>query len=215
MNNRILYYRFLFLLIAFLCLLTSTCQLEKRSNRTKLENQIIGKENQLSSVTHILNKFTNKFFLEKKMDYLAFSDNIFFKDSNKKDITWSLPLEDGPYLIFKYSFLNCSDCIEKQFEIISDFSHEIGIDKIKILGHFESLRDFVVFKKNKNLPVDIFMIESSDPHPILKDNNNPYFFILNGNKPEYTFIPLIEKPELTSSYLTFVKRYFDEEGNQS
>jgi len=132
-------------------------------------------------------------------------DSIFAKDIFSKKM-----------LVFRYSILNCSDCVNAEFDgLINEFL----IDKSKIkntclLAYYEKARDLLVdYRKfqDKHINIQMYILPINQFNIPIEIQNLPYFFTIDSSLiMSDFFIPMKEKPDWSISYLKLVfKKYFN------
>lgn len=114
----------------------------------------------------------------------------------------------GNKLIFRYSELNCSTCIDAQIQNLNEFAKLIGVHNILLLTTYQNDIYMQRFRKVNKIKFEILNI---DQDSVLADIGVPYFFILTSKEMriQSMFIPQKEEPKLTYDYLQLIReKYF-------
>jgi hypothetical protein len=111
-------------------------------------------------------------------------------------------LSSNNKLFFHFTDLQCSVCLDKQFDFINKFKDSIGHDNIIILANTKSLRSISTLIRQKRLQVTVFQILNYNPIAIqAKDLNNPFYFISNSDAIiNNVHVPDKDMGQLTSEY---------------
>ncbi|WP_106830314.1 hypothetical protein [Parabacteroides pacaensis] len=179
----------LLLVVFFTGLLYLINQKEESNNYTPITVQ----SNQADSID-----FYKQFFdLNNKFTGLEIPREITDKH---RDI-----VKNKPVLIYRYSHLDCSLCIEKNVKFLKDIFKEQD-SCIYIFSFYYSQKDMYAFKKMNKLSFPILNIKfNKDEFPI-EEYNTPYFFVLYPNrKISNIYIPDEQFPFLTEKYLRNIK----------
>lgn len=125
-----------------------------------------------------------------------YNGNTLFTSKGSK-IDLSLPI-----LILRYSFFGCNICTE------------FATDKLK--EHFNDYETnpqvlFIASDYNVNMDMgykNLINIGNKNLGLPIERSNTPFFFILNGDKVENTFMPERKFPQYTDVYLKKIKRRY-------
>ncbi|MFA9189560.1 hypothetical protein [Flavobacterium magnesitis] len=108
-------------------------------------------------------------------------------------------------IVLRYSILNCSDCVDEEFNILEK-NKSLFSDNLIIMTYHENLRSFIMdWKKLQKMGinnVNLYLLVDNNIGIPLEKENIPYYFYL-GNDLSMTnfFIPLREYPHLSNNYL--------------
>jgi hypothetical protein len=117
-------------------------------------------------------------------------------------------------LVFRYTIMNCSDCINAEFELLSkEFINKIDITvNICFLAYYENTRDLVVdFRRfqEKQLNINMFILPINRLQIPIESQNLPYYFTIDSSLiMRDFFIPIKEKPNWTYSYFERLKKNY-------
>ena len=171
-----------------------------RSLRVKNANLVINlysaehKTEELKGMLSNYFKFEGKVILENNIftesDELLEIDSIFIK---------------SPLIVFRFSKLNCTDCIVESINIIKSFLSNKRIKYI-FISDYNNKRELGNFKRLNNIHEDVHNCNIL----INEEPSLPYFFILDSNlKVSDIFFPNDDFPELTNLYLKEIEqKYF-------
>lgn len=129
-----------------------------------------------------------------------------FQDLKGNIIEFDNALNQAPVLVYRYTELNCQECIVFGMLKLKD----IKTDNVVLLSHYH---DFYLFKtQSKALNGNEFSIYNVSDIMELDTLNVPYYFLLHKNKiVSDVFIPDKMFPEITKNYLEIIKqKYFRE-----
>jgi hypothetical protein len=142
--------------------LKSSLQVSTVSNK-KLENRI----------DNVLLNFSLMFEFQS----VNIDRNAIFYDENDNKITLDQIIRKSPYLIFKYSALNCDVCVEEQISLLKGAMKLHGLNNILIITNYNSYTDLIKFKRMNQIDVEILNMKNTEFTPI--DKSLPYYFILD------------------------------------
>lgn len=127
--------------------------------------------------------------------------------SNEKGNFQLIELLDDDYkLIFRFSELQCSSCIDFIFDELKLLSPQFPCNKLIIIGAFRNKRTYLKFKEKKNL---IYPIYYEDIH-LVEDgkNESPSLFLLNKEqKIKSLFYPIKGMHFLFQNYITNINNH--------
>lgn len=104
-------------------------------------------------------------------------------------------------LIFRYTELGCSPCIDEQLEILNKFQQE-SKQSIVILSYYRNIRNLGMLMRSHKLTIPVYNFQLNLLPFQIDSLNIPYFFVLNQNHTcSHFFIPEKNYSELTESYL--------------
>ena len=113
-------------------------------------------------------------------------------------------LFDKAILIFRYSDINCSNCVNLELDRILKLSLKIPI---VLTVSYNRMRDLAAFIRAQKIKNQIYICDNTD----LVFNNKliPGCFILENGKVFDIFYPKPENNELTIKYLSYVENKYD------
>ncbi len=111
---------------------------------------------------------------------------------------FSLELNDGYKLFYKFSLSDCSSCIESELKNIKG-----KMKSVNILIETQSLRDFKAFIAINHIDTaKVFQIEK----PILEEAELPFYFVTNRELYiKDLFFPMSELPDLAVEFYQIVQ----------
>lgn len=133
-------------------------------------------------------------------------DVVLYTDKNNT-IHLSKIKPKGVTLVFRYSILGCTTCIDEAILKVKDFLSQNPDIKIITLATYTLPSDLRKFKRLNKEFKQIYHVESLDL-PI-EESGVPYFFLLDDEmKISNTFIIRKEFSDLTLEYLNIIKKTF-------
>lgn len=118
---------------------------------------------------------------------------------------------DRPTLVFRYFDTNCTDCIQKEAELVKQHARNIA-DRVVFLGSFRNYHSLKAFNQanhisQKSLQTDLDQQLAWEPDT----HHAPYYFILYpGGKTSHFFMSMAEFTAYTRSYLEGIDRLLAE-----
>lgn len=120
-------------------------------------------------------------------------NDVFDENNNKLDIeSFSSTL---PVLIFRFSKINCSECVVKQIDLVKKLVQNHQIQYLMI-SDYSNQRDLGFFKRVNKINNIIY----DSKKLIDKENKTPFFCIYFNGYISDVFFPEDEFPELTEAY---------------
>ena len=139
---------------------------------------------------------------------LNIKNNFSVTDSSGKSISFSKLIRDKKVLVFRYSQLSCTSCVDVQLQRLEQFAKRIGFDRVIVLTTYTSIKELNMYKKVNNLSFDMYNIPIGTLKTEMELSNTPYFFTVNINKHiENIFIPIKTIPELTEEYYSHIEKF--------
>jgi hypothetical protein len=134
----------------------------------------------------------------------SFSDSLVL-DEKSNIISKNILTNQCPLLIFRFSELNCSTCINNQLSLIIDSLQSKRINYI-IISDYKNIRNLGLFKKSNSIRTQVYNCKQL----LINETITPYYIILNKNGAlSDLFYPDEQFPELTASYLEIISnKYF-------
>ena len=159
-----------------------------------------------------LSKNINEIYYEKSM--VEMSKSLKLLDM-KGDTILAKDIFNKKKLVFRYSILNCSDCVNAEFEVlIKEFlSNKSNIENVCLLAYYENTRGLVVDYrkfKEKNIDIQMYILPINQFHIPIEIKNLPYYFTTDSSLTMHDFfIPMKERPDWSISYLRLIlQNYF-------
>lgn len=146
-----------------------------------------------------LELYTNQFIVESVLN-----NNTTLKDGIKIIELKSVVESCKPKLVYRYSALNCTACIDFGTTKLENYfkDYNSNSDVVVVVSDFPS--------NYKARSVNFFNIEKSMLGLSIERANLPFYFLLCGNNIRHVFIPDKNFPEYTDAYLKEIKkRYFN------
>ena len=157
-------------------------------NKT-LENKLLVHKNHISSMLESegLQLDRNLFLISETFDTLKLKDLV----------------KSQQILIFRYTELNCDDCVNSQVKNIVELINIYKIDQIAFFTNYEEALHLSNFKRLNQLQIKIYKIKNLGIN--IENLNTPYFFLLNKDcKIEHVYIPDKNNNELTQSFFKLI-----------
>lgn len=187
-----------------------------------LAYKIKSNSNEFTTIYSLVNKkmdknktqlltFEHNFIREKENENLKLNSNIELIDIEGKTVL-AKDIFKTNSLVFRFSELNCGECIDAEIDALVNSKDKIKKDVI-LVAYYQTPRDLFVFYKElqKKGMINFKMYLSPDKGlaiPIDK-LNMPYYFCVNGNLiMNNFFIPQKEKPNLSEVYLDYTSKKF-------
>jgi hypothetical protein len=119
-------------------------------------------------------------------------------------------LQGSPKLVFKFSELNCGNCVSEQIRLINKYTKLIGRKNILFLGAYVQSKNFNLFLHLNNISSPAYILsENINDNSKIEQANLPYYFITDAHlRVSNVFVPVEEEPELTEVYLKDVAKRF-------
>jgi len=181
---------------------TKTC----KKNKIELEDAIVNEAN-------IQNRLT---ILHKNLIYAMESEDCYINrnsiviDINGDSISLSSVLKpDKRYLVFRYSYSSCSNCISQITQFLFQYKDSISKTEILLLPHYLTYRDLIVQNASAfNKAFRIFMpINNQIGLPIDKEDVPYLFFIDDGRMAKQLIVADPSEIEVLVGYLkTFIHK---------
>ncbi len=158
------------ILFVVLILVISVWILETRIWKNR--NNVV--ENQLALCT--LRNEDYVFGLESGLinnDLMLDESLMLFKD-NGDSLNLSSVVNE-PKLVFRYTNLDCHQCIDKQFNLLRNYLDTIGSRRIVIFTYYTNPRDLMIFRRLNNIHFNIYNVENLNIP--MEKFQFPYFFV--------------------------------------
>lgn len=135
--------------------------------------------------------------------------NTVFFDENEKEIKIAQIVSRGPYLIFKYSNLNCEVCVDEQISLLKYAKELIGVTKILIITNYSSYGELSRFQRLNQLD-DFKILNLKNNELTSVDKSFPYYFILDESYSlKQLYVPIRGDSLITKEYFNnSLKKYF-------
>ncbi len=115
----------------------------------------------------------------------------------------------SPLLIMRYSYIDCTPCIDYQVEYLRQMADSVGQNHVVILATYQSPRDLSIFKRINNITFPVYSIPAGSTGIPAEDYGSPYIFISDESLQVRCFhIPLKEIPALTQVFRFQVPQIF-------
>ena len=206
--------KYLEYLIYGLLLIISLLCIKQRTQLNRIRLVSVTKDNKFSDMldknNQILDLFVNTYGVQIQSDGMKIEKDIRIQSLEGDTIYFSQLFENEYKLVFCYSELNCSTCVEKEFENLKKISSEIGVNNIIILASYTNIRDLSVFMRVNDNKFPVYKINNNKLGLLIDKYDSPYLFVTNRNMiANQIFLPLKEIPLLSDMYYNVIKtRYF-------
>ncbi|MDD4781811.1 MAG: hypothetical protein PHT02_14575 [Tissierellia bacterium] len=144
-------------------------------------------------------KLLSNFYIKQTIQESVINDNLYI-DILEKD-AFAHYNKDKPLLVFRYSALNCNECVEFGFKKIEEFFD----DYKKNSNLLFVLSDHISEKETQNNNINLKKEKLGLP---FENSNQPFYFLLFDNQVRHVFIPDKNYPEYTDTYLSEIKRRY-------
>ncbi len=155
----------------------------------------------MKSANHI-----TSLYIKQNIQEAIVNDNLYLNLQAKDSV--NIIRNDKPVLVFRYSALNCRECIEFGYTKLKEFFNDTELKRyiLSISSDF-SLEDEIHEKSH----LDLKKMKLGLP---IEQGNEPFFFILDGNQIKHVFIPDIKHSEYTDTYLYEIKKRYFPDNNE-
>lgn len=110
---------------------------------------------------------------------------------------------EKPVLIFRFSKVDCSDCVISQIRLLKEIIHEKQI-KYMIIADYSNKRNLGLFKRSNEINEHVYNCEEL----IEGENRTPYFCIYYKGVISNVFFPDEDFQELTKYYIDKMKEMY-------
>ncbi|MBW9278953.1 hypothetical protein [Bacteroides fragilis] len=193
-------------LLILLCI--SEFSLFQKNNH--LRKLVSTKENQIGSLAMDKDLLLNNMQMQYANNGYQLNDFL-LTNITGSTLKLSNLLDDHYKIIFRFSYLHCSSCVEFELKNIIEIAERIPKDRIIIIAEYDNKRGFSAFTKAHNITLPIyFLSENTHADNILQDENIPYVCLMDKKmKIEHLFIPIKEVPIYSERYYHhIIQRYF-------
>ncbi|NQU81976.1 MAG: hypothetical protein HQ543_10690 [Bacteroidetes bacterium] len=128
------------------------------------------------------------------------------EDEKGNKISIAELLNNNIKVIFRYSELNCSLCIEEEIQILHKYINNIGIENILFFSTYHSTRDLFLFKRiNKLQNFKIYNLKEEQLNIPVDRLNIPYVLLVDSSGNIVMInIPEKTKPEFSEQFYNVV-----------
>ena len=131
-----------------------------------------------------------------------FTDSIF--DEKNNIVSLKEMSNNEPTLIFRFSRVNCSECIIEQIDIIKEFTQKNNI-KYLMVCDYNNIRELGLFKRTNGIIDPVFDCSQL----LINEVKTPCFFIYSKGNVVDVFFPDDDFTHLTKAYLNIIsEKYF-------
>ena len=193
-------------LLILLCI--SEFSLFQKNNH--LRKLVSTKENQIGSLAMDKDLLLNNMQMQYANNGYQLNDFL-LTNITGSTLKLSNLLDDHYKIIFRFSYLHCSSCVEFELKNIIEIAERMPKDRIIIIAEYDNKRGFSAFTKAHNTTLPIyFLSENTHADNILQDENIPYVCLMDKKmKIEHLFIPIKEVPIYSERYYHhIIQRYF-------
>jgi hypothetical protein len=125
------------------------------------------------------------------------TDSIFDEDGQKLNADYFN--KPYPVLLFRFSKIDCSDCVVKQIDLIKEFIRNNEI-KYMMVSNYANKRNLGLFKRVNEIKDQVYDCKKIFDN----ENRTPFFCIYYQGTVSNVFFPDEDFPELTKLYLITV-----------
>lgn len=169
----------------------------------KQHEQISKLDNDRYALNHQVLKLKNIMIDSWTYDEISPKTDSIYNEKGEKLDTKFLD-SNQPVLIFRFSKVDCSDCVVQQIDVIKKM---IQNDKIRyiMICDYSGIRELGMFKRMNSITNEVYNCEKF----IENENITPYFCIYTKGVLHNVFFPDKDFPELTENYFNEMeKKYF-------
>lgn len=177
--------------------------LHKLQNRQKELEFLVDNAEDKTFLT--MNKILNQF----KSEHRKLNSQIKIWDSREKLLLSDMLVNRSkPIFIFRYSELQCQDCINAQIVVLKEFVNKVGSENVMILANYQYDKNLYLFKRmNQIEDINVYQVDSLNLD--VEKLNVPYVFVLhNDMRTQFVFIPDKDFPELYIEYYNTIEDLF-------
>jgi hypothetical protein len=153
-------------------------------------------------------KAQNKALLDLNLLQVKYA-SVVFAENNLKDNQLTTLLDTSAVsnaVIFRFTSLNCSNCIEEELPRLKEFSKRFGDKNIVLLLSYPSSREAQIVVDKYDLHYSFFNVNiNSLAYLPIEGSNMPYYYVVKDKQLKMFFIPDKNFPELTKAYLDEVQ----------
>jgi len=148
--------------------------------------------------------------LEKRTELQSLPLDIPLINVAAEDTTTIESLVGGtPKLVFRYSELNCMQCVDQEVANIKSLAQEIGKEHIIIAATYDSIRDLFLFKRINNLEFPVYKLPDEGFRLPLDQANVPFLFMIDEEfQSKLVFVPEKNLPSMSEQYYDIIKSRF-------
>lgn len=115
-------------------------------------------------------------------------------------------------IIFSFSDISCSTCLDNEVQLINQLIDDIGEEKLIFLADYVRPQDIYVFKRLNQIEVPVYNRLDNELGLSEELRGKIYVFVTdNTYKVRRFFIPHTKYPELSEAYYSSLKNIFKSE----
>jgi len=120
-------------------------------------------------------------------------------------------ISHSPKVVYRFTELDCIDCVIKEIDDIKKLSSKIGRGNIVILTTYDQVRKLVAFKRTNHIEIEIYNIDKHALNLVAEEINTPYIFVISKNMVvENLYIPNDLFSEISQYYYSsLIMKYSD------
>lgn len=146
----------------------------------------------------------NYYLLSLKNNNIKINSGAILRDNNDSICPLYEKCISKRTLIFRYTSMHCSSCVDTIMKLIDVFAEEIGREKILILSQYSNKRDYKNYIRINQIKQKIYDVKETIS--VADTFDTPYIFILEDDLLCNNFyIPRKESTEYIKLYLNSVK----------
>lgn len=160
----------------------------------------------IESLKTQINILETKDWLQMESGQKRLNPNLELINENQQPIRLEELLDGQKKLVFRYSELNCHQCVDSAFKSLKSLVKEIGEEKVIILASYSRFRSLALFKRLNQLKMDVYNINEEALGIPLERSGIPFMFLLDKEyKTKFVFVPEKTMPQLTENYFHLMK----------
>ncbi len=167
-------------------------------------NHLCDLDNQRVKLEHTVFLLKNSLIDSWSIDGKSFkSDSIYEEDGTKMSLNYFE--SHAPILIFRFSKIDCSECVIGHISLIKEFVSRIQIEYM-IIGDYSNSRNLGLFKRSNAIKSLIYNAERI----VENENQTPFLCIYHNGIISDVFFPNDNFPDLTKQYIDEIqKKYYN------
>lgn len=200
-----------YMIILILIILNSVLAYKFKSNSIEFNTIYTLLNKKLEKNKSEVLTYEHNFIKEKENDYLKLDSNLELINVEGRTVLAKDVLKTNS-LIFRFSELNCEECIDAEIDVLLGNQDKFKKDVI-LIAYYQNQRDLFVFYKEfqkKGLTnIKMFLSPEKGLDIPIDKINMPFYFCVNSNLiMNNFFIPQKEKPIFSQVYLDYTSKNF-------
>jgi hypothetical protein len=110
------------------------------------------------------------------------------------------------YLVFKYSYKDCSTCIDKVYQKLDYYKDYLPLKTVVITSQ-RNLRDLISEQNIKAKSIPVYLLAGDSICKIIDDINSPILFIVNEQQKISSIFKIDSSGEFLDDFFSIIKYY--------